>query len=112
MSSRFNLGPPPRLAYAASGIDRAAQRRAAEAFDDNAGAYVLVGESVVLKKAAAGMDPLFTLGEARSLAAAGEIVFLGLRDGAPHYGVALDPDAGDKLKGAGLLVIDLRSIAV
>jgi len=112
MSSRFDLGPPPRLAYAGSGIDRAAQLRAAEAFDDKAGAYALVGESVVLKKAAGGMDPLFTLGEARKLAAPGEIVFLGLRDGAPRYGVALDANAADALKSAGLLVIDLRSIAV
>ena len=115
MSSRFNLGPPPRLAYAASGIDRAANLRATDKLDDAAGAYALVGESVVLKKAANGMDPLFTLGAARGLAAVSECVFLGLRDGAPRYAVALDPSPAvvEQLKSTGdRLVIDLRSIAV
>jgi NAD+ diphosphatase len=114
MSSRFNLGPPPRLAYAGSGIDRAAHQRAADtAADDQAGAYALVGESVVLKKTANGMDPLFALGAARSLGAVSECVFLGLRDGAPRYGLALDPSAVEQLKGTGeMFVIDLRSIAV
>lgn len=114
MSSRFNLGPRPRLAYADSPIDRAAQRRTAEAFDDSAGAYALIGEAVVLKAATDGMDPLFSLGEARALAATAECVFLGLRDGAPRCAVALDPSPAviEQLKSKGLLVIDLRSIAV
>ena len=112
MSSRFNLGPPPRLAYAGSGIDRAAHLRNGSKPDDNAATYALVGESVVLKKTVDGMDPLFTFGAARALADAGEAVFLGLRDGAPRYAIALDAAAGDALKGTGLLVIDLRSIAV
>jgi NAD+ diphosphatase len=112
MSSRFNLGPPPRLAYAGSGIDRAAHLRAADAPDDRAASYALVGESVVLRKTGNGMDPLFALGEARAMAAVMECVFLGLRDGKPRYGVALDAAVGDQLKSQGLLVIDLRSIAV
>ncbi len=73
MSPRPDLGPKPRLGYAASSIERAAERRADAAAlaalesDPRARAYVVAGELVALKKATALADPLFTLAEARAL---------------------------------------------
>jgi NAD+ diphosphatase len=56
---------------------------------------------------------LFALAEARALAPARETVFLGLCDGAPRYGIAIDPSAAEALKAREQhLVIDLRSIAM
>jgi len=114
MSDRFNLGPPARLAYADSVIDRAAHRRKeGEALEAGAVAYALAGESVILKRAQNLIDPVFTLAEARNLAAYREQVFLGLNGDRPLFAVALDPGAVDVLKASGeRLVIDLRSIAV
>ena len=114
MSDRFNLGPPPRLAYCDSVIDRAAHRRNEGAtLEADAVAYVVAGEHIVLKRGQNISDPVFTLAEARSLAAHYESVFLGLHDGRPSFAVALDPAAIEALKASGeRLVIDLRSIAV
>src|SRR5262249_21269074 len=67
MSPRPDLGPKPRLGYAASSIERAAERRADAAAlaalenDARARAYVVAGELVVLNQATALADPLFTL---------------------------------------------------
>jgi NAD+ diphosphatase len=114
MSDRFNLGPPPRLAYCDSVIDRAAHRRnEGAALEGDAVAYAIAGEHVVLKRGQNISDPVFTLAEARSLAAHREAVFLGLHDGRPSFAVALDPAAIDAIKANhGHLVIDLRSIVV
>ncbi len=114
MSDRFNLGPPPRLAYCDSVIDRAAHRRNdGVALETDAVAYAIAGEQIVLKRAQNISDPVFTLAEARNLAAHRESVFLGLHDGRPSFAVALDPAAVEQLKANGEhLVIDLRSIVV
>ena len=114
MSTRFNLGPPPSLAYAAASIDRAAHRRnEGAALEAGAEAYALVGEAVVLKKIGAAMDPLFALSDARALGPARESVFLGVRNGVATYGVSIDAAAVEPLKATGrYFVIDLRSIAV
>jgi hypothetical protein len=59
--------------YAASSIERAAERRAdgtalaALKNDPHARAYVVAGELVILKKAIDFADPLFTLAETRAL---------------------------------------------
>jgi NAD+ diphosphatase len=114
MSDRFNLGPPPRLAYCDSVIDRVAHRRnEGEALEAGAVAYAIAGDHIVLKRTQHTPDPVFTLTEARSLAAHRESVFLGLHGGRPSFAVALDPAATDAIKtNHGHLVIDLRSIAV
>src|SRR4051794_35858506 len=68
MSPRPDLGPKPRLGYAHSRIERAAERRRdTTAFeqDPQARAYAIGGEMIVLKNIAAGLDPLFTPAEAR-----------------------------------------------
>src|SRR2546421_13020209 len=88
MSPRPDLGPKPRLGYTENPLARVSERRSDPAFvdevaaGDRAGAYAIGGEMVVLRKAAAGHDPLFRLPEARALGPAQETVFLGLLDGA------------------------------
>jgi NAD+ diphosphatase len=119
MSPRPDLGPRPRLGYAASPIDRATERRAdADALralesDPRARAYVIGGELIVLRKADVALDPLFACAEGRAFEGAREVAFLGLVDGAPRFAVALEPDAAAALKaGSAFAVVDLRSIAV
>jgi NAD+ diphosphatase len=119
MSLRPDLGPKPLLGYSANPIERAADRRADGRFltaleeDRAARAYAVGGELVVMKKMAGGLDPLFTVSEARALAKSAETVFLGLLDGAGRFGIGLDPAGTEALKGRDDLAIsDLRSIAV
>jgi NAD+ diphosphatase len=119
MSSRPDLGPKPRLGYSDSRIERAAELRADAAAipdltrDTRAGAYVIGGESIVMRKGSPLNEPLFTLGEAQALSPATETIFLGLLDGAPRFGHGLSPQVADTLKGRpDLHVTDLRSIAV
>ena len=119
MSPRPDLGPKPRLGYAASSIERATERRADGAAlaglekERHARAYVVAGEQVILKNTAAVADPLFTLPEARALGRTSEIVFLGLSRSAPLFAVALEPQAAETLKRRDeFVVVDLRSIAV
>jgi NAD+ diphosphatase len=119
MSPRPDLGPKPRLGYADSRVERAAERRADAAMlaelerDARAGAYTVAGDLVVLKKSAAGHDPLFTPAQARALGRNAEFIFLGFIDSAPRFALALDPAVVETLKAqADFLVIDLRSIAV
>ena len=119
MSPRPDLGPKPRLGYAESLIDRAAERRgdaaALAALENGADArvYVIGGELVPLNKTPAGLDPLFTFAQARALGGSAEVVFLGLMDGAARFALALDPATIEALKTReDLVVTDLRSIAV
>jgi NAD+ diphosphatase len=119
MSPRPDLGPKPWLGYTASPLERASERRGDAAFVDglavrsDAGAYVIGGELVALKRAAGGLNPLFALPQARALGATVETVFLGLAEGAGRFGVGLAPAAAEALKTrADLVVTDLRSLAV
>jgi NAD+ diphosphatase len=117
--ARPDLGPPPRLGYIASQIDRVAHLRGDETalkkFDEDprAGAYVVGGEMVVLKSTGSECDPLFSTTEARALGTMRESVFLGLMNEAPRFGFGLDPQAVEPLKTRNdLKITDLRSIAV
>jgi len=119
MSPRPDLGPKPKLAYAASQIERASERRTDEAFlralmaDARAGAYAVAGEMVVLKAGDGIHDPLFRLDEVAGLGTQTETVFLGLIDGAGRFGIGLDPGVVEPLKAQNRFVVtDLRSIAV
>ena len=114
MKDRYNLGPPPELAYSASVLDRAAHRRSdGERLEAGAIAYAIAGEHVVLRKGPDQADPTFDLAVARELAKPREEVFLGLHEGRPSFAVSLDAAVIEPLKARGdLLVIDLRSIAV
>ena len=116
--SRLDLGPKPRLGYTESRLTRAAERRkdaaaiAAMSADANAGVYISGGEMIVLKQGTP-CEALFTFAEARALATAEEIVFLGLAATDPRFGIGIAPDAAVGLKErSDLVVTDLRSIAV
>jgi NAD+ diphosphatase len=118
MTSPLDLGPKPRLGYAAGGLDRAAERRAdAAALAALAGApasrFYLVGEAVALKKTAAGHDPLFDAAEAKRLADPTDAMFLGLSEGAARFALPLGAASLAALKSEpNIDLVDLRSIAV
>jgi NAD+ diphosphatase len=119
MSSRPDLGPGPRLAFAGSRIERAADRRAdaaalaALAHDSRTRSYLIGGETVALKKTSSGHDPLFTAAEIGGLGETAEVAFIGLLDGAARFAVALSPSAIAMLQARpDIELIDLRSIAV
>jgi len=119
MPPRPDLGPKPHLGYTQSRIERAAELRGDDAAiarlaaQTAAGAYVIGGDWIVLKKAAPLNEALFTFDEARALGAPGETVFLGLINGAGRFGYGLSPAAAEALKNSERhLVTDLRSIAV
>jgi NAD+ diphosphatase len=119
MSPHPDLGVWPNLGYAASRIERAAERRtdaevlrAMEAAA-NAGFYVIGGELVAMRRTAAGFDPLFSRADAHELGNVLQTAFLGLMDGAPRFALAIEPAAIEALKtNAGFEVTDLRNIAV
>jgi NAD+ diphosphatase len=119
VSPRPDLGPKPHLGYTQSLIERAAERRidgtwlAARMADTSSAAYAIGGELIVLKKGGDTHDPLFTVKEARALAPPAETVFLGLMNGAPHFGIGMTQASAEALKARNdLFVIDLRSIAI
>lgn len=119
MPPRPDLGPKPRLGYTDSRIERAAERRPDAAAmrllsaDGRAGAYVMGGDMIVLKKGGQQHEALFSMAQARALGSASETVFLGLIDGAARFGYGLPLETADSLKlREDLVVTDLRSIAV
>jgi NAD+ diphosphatase len=119
MSPRPDLGSWPHLGYAASCIDRAAEKRSdADALraleaDPAARWYVVGGELVTMRKTAAGLDPLFERAQAHALGAVAHTAFLGLMSGAPRFALAIEPAAMDALKSRDEFeVSDLRTIAV
>ena len=116
MSPRPDLGPKPRLGYANSRIERTAEwRRDTTAFeqDPQARTYAIGGEMVMLKNTAVGLDPLFTVAEARRFEGTAETVFLGLMHGAPRFAVALNARTITALQARNdFTIVDLRSIAV
>ena len=75
MPFRPDLGPKPRLGYTDSRIARAAELRpdakaiATLSQDLGAGAYVIGGDWIVMKKGSPLHEPLFTMAEAQALSA-------------------------------------------
>ena len=119
MPPRPDLGPKPRLGYIDSRLERAAEWRTDEAAlarlvaDARAGAYVIGGDLIVMKKGAPLNQPLFSMSEAGALGPATETVFLGHLDGAGRFGFGIAPTAAETLKTRDeFLVTDLRSITV
>jgi NAD+ diphosphatase len=79
----------------------------------DARAYAIGGEMVVLARAGSVHDPLFTVAQTQAFGAAREMVFLGLRQKAPRFAVALERATTEALKARDEYVVtDLRSIAV
>jgi NAD+ diphosphatase len=119
MSPRPDLGAWPRLGYAASQIERAAEKRAdagalrALEADPAARWYVVGGEFVALRRMPSGLDPLFERGPAQALGTAAASAFLGLMEGAPRFALAIEPAAIEALKtNENFEITDLRTIAV
>jgi NAD+ diphosphatase len=119
MSPPLDLGPRPHLGYTQSKIDRVAERRldkdwlAGRITDAGTRAFVIGGELIVLKAGNGVNDPLFTPEQARLLAPLAEMVFLGLFDGEPRFGIGIAQASAEALKARNdLVVIDLRSIAI
>jgi NAD+ diphosphatase len=119
MSARPLLGPKPDLGYIGNRLERAAELRTdaaaldAMAAGPAAGAYVVGGDLIVMKKGEPLNDPLFTLAEARAISSATETVFLGHLDGAGRFGHGIPQATAEALKAReDLRVTDLRSIAV
>jgi NAD+ diphosphatase len=115
----LDFGPKPRLGYVDSLLERAADRRRNPDFleslirKETSGVYIVAGEMVVLKKAGAGFEPLFTPAEAHGLAEAAERLFLGLLHDAGRFGFGISMQAAQTLAAADdLHLADLRSIAV
>jgi NAD+ diphosphatase len=119
MSPRPDLGSWPHLGYVASRIERAAEKRtdtdAMRALEADAAArwYVVGGELVAMRKATAGLDPLFERGAALALGEVGHTAFLGFMNGAPRFALSIAPAAMEALKTRDEFEIsDLRTIAV
>jgi NAD+ diphosphatase len=119
MPPRPGLGPKPHLGYTGNRLARAAELRPntaaldALAHDSRAGAYVIGGDLIVMKKGSALHQPLFSFAEARALGAANETVFLGHLGGIGRFGYGIAPAAAEALKTRDdLHVTDLRTLAV
>src|SRR5690606_825065 len=119
MNTAFDLGPTPPLGYVHNPLVRAAELRtdsarlAAMQTDERARAYLIAGELVILRRDGTDVEPLFVLAGASALGSITETVFLGLREGAPRFGLGLSPADAERLQQrGGFMITDLRSIAV
>jgi NAD+ diphosphatase len=114
-TASFPLGQP---GFATHPIDRAAHLRtdaeklfALEGRKD-ARAYVIHRDSLLMTQGADGPRALLTLEEARRFGANPGTIFLGLRDGAPVFGMGISPAAAEELMGCGDAGVEnLRAMA-
>jgi len=96
----FPLGQPGFISQV---LDRAAHLRTDEAkllaleAQPDARAYVVYRDSLVVKREASGPRALLGLDEARQFGANPGTIFLGLRDGAPVFGMGISPAAVEQL---------------
>lgn len=96
----FPLGQPGFVSHI---LDRAAHLRSDEAKllaleeHPNARAYVVYRDSLVVRREAAGPRALLSLDEARKFGANPGTIFLGLREGAPVFGMGISPAAVEQL---------------
>ncbi len=112
----FPLGQPGFITHI---LDRAAHLRgddakllALEARRD-ARAYVVYRDSLVVKRETAGPRALLSLDEALSFGANPGTIFLGLREGAPVFGMGISPAAAEKLATRDdAAVTELRGMAM
>ena len=113
---KFPLGQP---AFVTNILDRAAHLRSNEeklfALEGrrDARAYVIYRDSLVVKQAETGVRALLSIDEALKFGANPGTVFLGLRDGAPVFGMGIAPAAAEKLVGRNdVAVTELRGMAM
>lgn len=115
-NERFPLGHP---AFVSHQLDRAAHLR----FDNNkllaleerrdARAYVVYRDSLVMKHDGDNLRALLTIDEAIKLGANPGTIFLGLRDGAPMFGMGISAANAEALIGRGDTELsELRGMAM
>src|SRR2546423_13507854 len=98
--SAFDKYPLGKPAFVTHILDRAAHLRSndeklfALEGQRNAGAYVIYRDSLLVKQEADGPRVLLGVEEAVKLGANPGTVFLGLRDGAPVFGMGISAPAG------------------
>jgi NAD+ diphosphatase len=114
-SESFPLGQP---GFVNNILDRAAHLRnndeklMAMESDPRSRAYVVHRDSLVVKKEGEATRALLTLDEALKCGANRGTIFLGLRDGAPMFGMGISAGAAeDLMTGNDFTVADLRGMA-
>jgi NAD+ diphosphatase len=112
----FTLGNP---AFVSHQLDRAAHLRASDeklfAMEGrpDARAYVVYRDSLVMKQEDGGARALLTLAEALKFGANPGTIFLGLRDGAPMFGMGISAAAVEALlTRSDVAVSELRGMAM
>ena len=114
-SALFPLG---QMAFATHPIDRAAHLRddaeklRAMEHQADARAYVIHRDFVIVKTEGKGVRAALTLAEARAFGANTDTIFLGLRDGAPLFGMGFPKEAIDGLPAHGAASEALRGLAM
>ena len=113
---KYPLGKP---AFVTHTLDRAAHFRTnddklfALEGQSNARAYVVYRDSLVMKQEESGPRALLSIKEALDYGANPGTIFLGLRDGAPIFGMGIAPAATEKLIGRNdVAVTELRGMAM
>ena len=103
--SAFDKYPLGKPAFVTHSLDRAAHLRTndeklfAMEGQSNARAYVVYRDSLVMKQEENGPRALLSIKEALDYGANPGTIFLGLRDGAPIFGMGMSPAAAEKLAG-------------
>ena len=117
--SAFDKYPLGKPAFVTHILDRAAHLRSndeklfALESQRNAGAYVIYRDSLLVKQEADGPRVLLGVEEAVKLGANPGTIFLGLRDGAPVFGMGISAAAVEKLiTRDDVAVTELRGMAM
>ena len=117
--SAFDKYPLGKPAFVTHVLDRAAHLRMndeklfAMEGQNNARAYVVYRDSLVMKQEESGPRALLSIKEALDYGANPGTIFLGLRDGAPVFGMGISPPAAEKLVGRNdVAITELRGMAM
>jgi NAD+ diphosphatase len=117
--SVFDSFPLGRPAFVTHILDRAAHLRSndeklfALEGQQNARAYVVYRDSLVMKQDESGPRALLSIKEALDYGANPGTIFLGLRDGAPIFGMGISAAAAEKLIGRNdVAVSELRGMVM
>lgn len=112
----FPLGQP---AFVSNVLERAAHLRTDDAklmaleTRNDASAYVVFRDSLVVAQENGGVRALLSVNEALKFGANPGTIFLGLRDGAPVFGMGIADDAAEKLLNrSDVGVVELRGMAM
>src|ERR1044071_1332576 len=117
--SAFDKYPLGKPAFVTHVLDRAAHLRTSDEKlfalegQPNARAYVVYRDSLVMKQDEGGPRVLLTVKEALGYGANPGTIFLGLRDGAPVFGMGMSPASAEKLIGrTDVAITELRGMAM